>query len=82
MAKYPCRNCKYFDMCGDNMRTRECKGRETKREEKKQEYPYGYTMWGGQLRDTLPHGARYYLGRQKYYSIGGNKNENEYCRIS
>lgn len=23
--------------------------------------PYGYRMWGGELRDDLPHGARYYL---------------------
>lgn len=26
--------------------------------------PYGYRMWGGELRDDLPHGARYYLGRR------------------
>ena len=27
--------------------------------------PYGYTVWGGELRDALPHGARYYMkGRQ------------------
>lgn len=23
--------------------------------------PYGYTMWGGQLRDNLPHGRRWYM---------------------
>lgn len=23
--------------------------------------PYGYAVWGGQLRDKLPHGARYYM---------------------
>lgn len=23
--------------------------------------PYGYTLWGGQLRDTLPHGRRWYM---------------------
>ena len=28
--KYPCRNCKYFDECGENMRTVPCNGRETK----------------------------------------------------
>lgn len=27
---YPCRNCLYFQICGDNMRTAPCKGRETK----------------------------------------------------
>ena len=25
------------------------------------QFPYGCTMWGGQIRDALPHGARYYL---------------------
>ena len=24
--------------------------------------PYGYGMWGGQIRDMLPHGKRYYMG--------------------
>ena len=23
--------------------------------------PYGYQMWGGQLRDALPHGRRWYM---------------------
>lgn len=23
--------------------------------------PYGYTLWGGQLRDSLPHGRRWYM---------------------
>lgn len=23
--------------------------------------PYGYQMWGGQLRDVLPHGRRWYM---------------------
>ena len=23
--------------------------------------PYGYTLWGGQLRDALPHGRRWYM---------------------
>lgn len=32
MAKRPCQNCIYFDVCGNNMRTEECKGRKTKRE--------------------------------------------------
>ena len=22
---------------------------------------YGYTIWGGQIRDTLPHGRRWYM---------------------
>ena len=22
---------------------------------------YGYTMWGGQIRDALPHGRRWYM---------------------
>ena len=36
MAKYPCRNCVYFKVCGDNMRTQECKGRVTKKEKKQE----------------------------------------------
>lgn len=24
--------------------------------------PYGCGMWGGQIRDMLPHGERYYMG--------------------
>lgn len=23
--------------------------------------PYGYMIWGGEMRDKLPHGARFYL---------------------
>lgn len=23
--------------------------------------PYGYGIWGGQIRDMLPHGRRYYM---------------------
>jgi len=34
-AKYPCRNCVYFKVCGDNMRTVPCDGRMTKTEQKK-----------------------------------------------
>ena len=34
--KYPCRNCIYFKVCGDNMRTEHCKGRKTKSELKKE----------------------------------------------
>lgn len=30
-VKYPCRNCVYFKVCGENMRTQKCKGRKTKR---------------------------------------------------
>ena len=30
MSQYPCRNCKYFKQCGDNMRTASCEGRTTK----------------------------------------------------
>ena len=36
-AKYPCRNCVYFEICGDNTRTEPCKGRKTKGEKKKEE---------------------------------------------
>ena len=28
--KYPCKNCKYFNACGDNTRTMPCKGRALK----------------------------------------------------
>lgn len=59
MAKYPCRNCVYSLTCGDDTRTKPCPGRKTKSEEDR--HPYT-TMWGGQLRDTLPNGARYYFG--------------------
>ena len=34
MPIYPCRNCIYFEVCGSNTRTEECKGRVTKREKK------------------------------------------------
>ena len=34
-VKYPCRNCVYFNQCGDNMRTHPCAGRQTKSERKK-----------------------------------------------
>ena len=34
-VKYPCRNCIYFEVCGDNMRTQECTGRTTKSEKAK-----------------------------------------------
>jgi hypothetical protein len=28
---------------------------------------YGYTMWGGELRDALPNGRRYYMnGRRQF----------------
>ena len=27
--------------------------------------PYGYQMWGGELRDVLPHGARYYINKRR-----------------
>ena len=37
MAVYPCRNCVYFEVCGSNTRTEECKGRQTKSEQKKEE---------------------------------------------
>ena len=36
MAKYPCRNCLYFKVCGDNTRTRPCDGRKTKTDAKKE----------------------------------------------
>lgn len=35
-----------------------CKHYEPKKEVR---FPYGYTMWGGQMRESLPHGARYYM---------------------
>ena len=31
-VQYPCRNCVYKAVCGDNMRTVHCDGRKTKRE--------------------------------------------------
>ena len=34
MAKYPCRNCVYFENCGDNMRQMPCMGRTTKSQRK------------------------------------------------
>lgn len=35
-VQYPCRNCKYFDACGNTNRTVPCEGRELKnRKEKK-----------------------------------------------
>lgn len=33
-VKYPCRNCVYFKICGENTRTEPCKGRQTKTEQK------------------------------------------------
>ena len=36
-VKHPCRNCVYFKVCGDNTRTEQCNGRQTKREKKKEE---------------------------------------------
>lgn len=30
MATFPCRNCVYFDTCGERNRTIPCDGRETK----------------------------------------------------
>lgn len=35
MPKKPCLGCIYFKVCGDTTRTKECKGRETKREQKR-----------------------------------------------
>lgn len=29
-GKNPCRNCIYFKQCGENTRTKECKGRQLK----------------------------------------------------
>lgn len=34
-VKYPCRNCIYFNTCGNNSRTNPCKGRTTKSEREK-----------------------------------------------
>ena len=34
MAKYPCRNCVYFNTCGDSARTMPCEGRTTKTQRK------------------------------------------------
>ena len=33
--KYPCRNCSYYNACGDFDRTEPCKGRQTKTEQKR-----------------------------------------------
>ena len=35
MAKYPCRGCIYFKVCGENTRTEPCYGRMTKSEARK-----------------------------------------------
>ena len=34
MSQYPCRNCVYFNECGENMRTMPCSGRMTKSQRK------------------------------------------------
>jgi len=34
-AEHPCRNCIYFPVCGDTMRTSPCKGRQLKRRRKR-----------------------------------------------
>lgn len=34
-VRYPCRNCVYFDVCGLYLRTEPCRGRVTKRQQKK-----------------------------------------------
>lgn len=36
-CKYPCRSCVYFEVCGDNMRTMPCDGRQTKSQKKRSE---------------------------------------------
>lgn len=36
MAKYPCKNCIYFNACGETTRTHKCDGRMTKSEKKKE----------------------------------------------
>lgn len=28
--------------------------------------PYGYSIWGGQIRDSLPHGRRYYMNGRRW----------------
>lgn len=33
--KHPCQNCIYFKVCGETNRTENCKGRKTKREQKR-----------------------------------------------
>ena len=33
-VKYPCQNCIYFKVCGENTRTMPCDGRKTKSEER------------------------------------------------
>lgn len=35
-VQFPCRNCVYFNECGDNMRTAQCNGRKTRRESKQE----------------------------------------------
>ena len=34
MVKHPCISCIYFKQCGSTTRTKECKGRQTKRDKK------------------------------------------------
>lgn len=34
-VKHPCQSCVYFKVCGNTNRTEQCKGRQTKTEQKK-----------------------------------------------
>lgn len=43
-AKYPCRNCVYFDACGESSRTHPCDGRKTKQEGKQEENENGKNL--------------------------------------
>ena len=56
MPKYPCRNCLYFKVCGDNTRTRHCDGRKTKTDAKKEK-----TAMNGESDVILSSESKLYL---------------------
>lgn len=43
MCQYPCRNCVYYKVCGENTRTEKCDGRMTKSERKERRKRRGYS---------------------------------------
>lgn len=48
MSKYPCRNCIYFKVCGENTRTKPCDGRTTKTDKKK-ETSFIWSSWNTEI---------------------------------
>lgn len=49
--------CKKCSACG-----KDCEYYKPSVSAKENHLPYGYIMWGGKVRDSLPHGSRYYMG--------------------